>query len=97
VSRRVNVISRRVTDGSSRPAQSAAGFVAVIVKMPLIQIVSMLLGMSLVALEFPVPIIKKTVIHRSIVLRVVLLLFQTFLAILFYQVREGFFFELGLH
>ncbi|KAG6831826.1 hypothetical protein H0H87_003745 [Tephrocybe sp. NHM501043] len=42
-------------------------------------------AMFMIALEFPLPPLKKFAIHRSIVLRIVLLLFQSFLAILFYQ------------
>lgn len=40
----------------------------------------------MIALDYPAPFIKGTMIHRSIVLRIPLLLLQAFLAILFYQV-----------
>jgi hypothetical protein len=46
----------------------------------------MILGTLLIALEFPLPMLRPFAIHRSIVLRIVLLLFQTFVTILFYQV-----------
>jgi len=71
--------------GGLQPAPSAAIFVTLIVKAPIIQIIAMSLGMFIVALEFPVPQLKPLSIHRSIVLRIVLLLFQVFLTILFYQ------------
>jgi len=71
--------------GGLQPAPSAAIFVNIIVKVPVIQMVTMLLGIFMIALEFPLPQLKALAIHRSIVLRVVLLLFQTFLTILFYQ------------
>ena len=45
----------------------------------------MMTGLFMIALEFPLPQLKSLAIHRSIVLRIVILLFQTFLAILFYQ------------
>ncbi|KAG6850950.1 hypothetical protein H0H93_005819 [Arthromyces matolae] len=71
--------------GGIQPGPNAAVFVTIIVKAPIIQIISMMLGMFIIALEFPLPLLKKYAIHRSIVFRIVLLLFQTFLAILYYQ------------
>lgn len=71
--------------GGLQPAPSAAAFVTIIVKIPLVQILAMILAMFMIALEFPLPHLKKFAIHRSIVLRIVLLLFQTFLNILYYQ------------
>lgn len=69
-----------------RPSPNAAIFITLIVKAPIIQILAMIMGLFIIALEFPLPQLKKLAIHRSIVLRIVLLLFQTFLTILFYQV-----------
>ncbi len=46
----------------------------------------MILGMMILALEVPLPIIKDFVLYRSFVVRVVLLLFQVVLNILYYQV-----------
>jgi hypothetical protein len=55
----------------------------------------------MIALEFPLPQLKGTFIHRSIVSRVVLLVMQAFSAIMFYQVSREFFpvslRELGAH
>lgn len=56
-----------------------------IVKAPIIQTLAILVGLFMIALEFPVPQLKALSIHRSIVLRIVLLLFQAFLTILYYQ------------
>jgi len=75
--------------GGLQPAPSAAAFIAVIVKVPLIQSFSILLGLGVLAIEYPIPQIKSTTIYRSLVLRVVLLIFQAFLAILFYQGTNG--------
>lgn len=47
----------------------------------------MALGFFVIALEFPLPQLKYLAIHRSIVFRIILLLFQTFLGILYYQVN----------
>jgi len=46
----------------------------------------MVLGFTMVALEYPIPVLKGTAIHRSIALRVVLLIFQAAGTVLFYQV-----------
>ncbi|KAF4567599.1 hypothetical protein EYR40_006600 [Pleurotus pulmonarius] len=71
--------------GGLQAPNSSAIFVTLIIKAPIIPILSMLLGHLMLALEFPLPQLKGLAIHRSIVLRVVLLLFQTFLTVLFYQ------------
>jgi hypothetical protein len=46
----------------------------------------MVFGVTHLIIEL-VPAIQKTAIHRSLLLKVVTLLVQTFLAVLFYQVR----------
>jgi len=71
--------------GGLQPSPNSAVFITLIVKVPIIQILTMMTGLFMIALEFPLPQLKSLAIHRSIVLRIVILLFQTFLAILFYQ------------
>ncbi|KAG5645979.1 hypothetical protein DXG03_004771, partial [Asterophora parasitica] len=68
-----------------RAPPSAAIFVSIIIKLPIVQIITIVLGIFIVALEFPVPPLKALAIHRSIVLRIVLLLLQALLTVLFYQ------------
>jgi len=75
--------------GGLQPSPHAAVFIRVIVKSPIIQILAMLVGFSILAVECPLPQIQKTRIHRSLALRIVMLLFQTSLAILFYQGTNG--------
>ena len=53
----------------------------------MIPILSMLLCLGLIALEYPAPFMKGMSIHRSLPLRIVLLFFQAFMAVLWYQVR----------
>lgn len=72
-----------------RPANNVAAFITIIVKAPIVQLFSMILGFGIVALDYPAPFLKNTSVHRSFVLRVVVLLLQAFLAILYYQVRSG--------
>jgi len=59
------------------------------VKTPVIQIISMLLGLVIVAFEYPAPFMKGTAAHRNLITRVVLLVFQIFFAIMFYQGTNG--------
>jgi len=71
--------------GGMQPAPGAKIFTDLIVKAPIIQIMAMILGLGMIALDYPIPQLQKFAIHRSIVLRIVLLLMQTMLTILFYQ------------
>ena len=71
----------------SRPAPSDSIFISIIVKAPIVQIISMLLAFGYLALDYPAPFMKGTAIHRSFPIRIVLLLLQTFFSILYYQVR----------
>jgi hypothetical protein len=47
----------------------------------------MILGLVIVALEYPAPFMKGVAAQRSLICKVVLLFFQAFFAIFFYQVR----------
>jgi len=67
------------------PGPNSAPFIAVIVTIPLIQILSMIMGIFTVALEYPAPFLQKTPVYRSLVFRIVILVSQSFLAILYYQ------------
>lgn len=71
---------------SLRPANSDKIFIDIIVMAPVIQIIAMVLGFIILALELPAPFFKGTSIHRSWVVRIVLLAVQAFFTILFYQV-----------
>ncbi|KAJ3906816.1 ATP adenylyltransferase-domain-containing protein [Lentinula edodes] len=72
--------------GGIQPAPGAAVFITLIVKAPIIQILAMILGMMIVALEYSLPLVKGLALYRSFVVRIVLLFFQSFLCILYYQV-----------
>jgi len=75
--------------GGIQPSEKVAMFVAFIVKVPLVQILAMLCGLTILMIEFPLKPLEGTAIHRSIILRIVLLLFQASLAGLFYQGTNG--------
>jgi hypothetical protein len=75
--------------GGLQPSPQAAVFIMVIVKVPIVQIISMIIGFWLVALEFPLPQLRQTRIHRSFVVRIVSLIAQAFFAVLFYQGTNG--------
>ncbi|KAI0369664.1 hypothetical protein BV20DRAFT_967645 [Pilatotrama ljubarskyi] len=83
----VNGIIR--SPGGVQPAASDSVFVSIIVKAPVVQILSMLLGFGYLMLEYPAPFLKNTAIHRSFPIRIVLLLLQSFFAILYYQGTNG--------
>ena len=70
-----------------RAPASSAIFITVIVKVPAIQISAIVMGIIMIALDYPAPFVKETRIHRAIALRIPLLLLQASLAVLFYQVR----------
>ncbi|KAH8822570.1 hypothetical protein DL96DRAFT_1714027 [Flagelloscypha sp. PMI_526] len=71
--------------GGLQPAPGAAVFVALIVQVPIVPIFAMIIGGMLLAIEFPEPWANISAAHRSIVVRMVLLVFQTFLCLLYYQ------------
>jgi len=71
--------------GGLQASPNAAIFITLIVKAPIIQIFAMALAMIILCIELPLPMIKQLSLYRSLVVRLVLLLFQVFLTILFYQ------------
>ncbi|KAG9316614.1 hypothetical protein JVU11DRAFT_2668 [Chiua virens] len=71
--------------GGIQPSPKLQAFITIIVKFPVIQIVAMVLGFIMIAIEYPAPFLKASPIHRSISLRVVLLVLQASLTVLFYQ------------
>jgi len=71
--------------GGLQPAPSAAIFIMLIVKLPIIPILNAFVALFILAIENPLPLLKSMSITRSLVLKVVMLVFQTFLSILFYQ------------
>jgi len=71
--------------GGLQPADNVQIFITIIVDFPIVQSVAMVLGLFMIALEFPLPALKGTAIHRSIVFRIVMLLLQTFISLLYYQ------------
>jgi len=75
--------------GGLQPASQDGIFITLIVKAPIIPIFSFLIGVSIVAFEYPVPWVKGTSIHRNFVVRIIALLIQAVLAILFYQGTNG--------
>jgi len=71
--------------GGLQPSPKVAIFITIIVKFPIIQIVTMVMGFFMIALEYPLPVLKGTALHRSLALRVVLLIQLSSAAVLFYQ------------
>jgi len=71
--------------GGIQPGNAALPFVAIIVKLPIIQIFAMLTGIILILVEVPYSPFRATSLHRSFVFRIVLLIQQAALTILLYQ------------
>jgi hypothetical protein len=71
--------------GGLQPSPASAVFITLIVKMPVIPIFAMVVAVTLLVIEFPLPFVKGTAIHRSFVVRLVLLFFSAFLNLLYYQ------------
>jgi hypothetical protein len=71
-----------------RPSPKVAVFITIIVNFPIIQIITMVLAAIILCIELPLPPIKTLSLYRSLALRIVLLIFQACLALLFYQVRS---------
>jgi small-conductance mechanosensitive channel len=84
----IHFTNKDIAPSHNRPSPNAAIFITLIVKAPIIQILTMLTAFFMIAVEFPMPQLKGTMIHRSIVLRIVMLIMQAFMAILFYQVSK---------
>jgi len=61
--------------GGLQPAKQDALFIDIIVKAPVIPIFSIILGLVIIAFEYPAPFMKGVAAHRSLVARVVLLFF----------------------
>jgi len=75
--------------GGLQPANNVSFFIDIIVKVPVVQILVMFHGFALLALDYPLPVVKRMAIHRSFALRIVMLLGQAFLSVLFYQGTNG--------
>jgi len=67
------------------PGPNAAVFEAIIVQAPIVQIVAIILGLFTTALEWPLPLLKGSSLHRALSARIPLLLFNAFVAVLYYQ------------
>lgn len=71
--------------GGLQPAPGAAVFITIIVKNPIVQIFAMIIGLAMIALEYPLPQLQGMALNRSFALKIVLLFFQAFVCILYYQ------------
>lgn len=72
------------------PSPAYAPILAVIVGIPLIQILAMIMAIIAIAFEYPAPFLKGTFMERNFTFKAVFLLFQATLAILFYQGTNAF-------
>lgn len=75
--------------GGLQPAKQDAIFVTLIVKAPVIQIFAILTGLFIIALEFPLPLLKGNRFQRSFVMKALMLVNQAMNAVFFYQGTNG--------
>jgi len=78
----VNVICGMIPSASAKP------FVMLIVDLPVVQLMTTLIALFMLALE-TVPYLKQTNLHRSFLFKAIMLLMQGLLASLFYQGTNG--------
>jgi len=71
--------------GGFHSGPNSVPFQAIIVTVPLVQILGILFAIFNLLLDYPAPFMKQTALYRSLPLRVVLLVLQSFISILFYQ------------
>ncbi|WVQ77527.1 hypothetical protein IAR50_007213 [Cryptococcus sp. DSM 104548] len=67
------------------PGKNTEPLVNLVVNIPLLQSFSLVLGVLALALEYPLPFIQGTAIHRSFVFRAVLYFLTGFVGIMIYQ------------
>lgn len=71
--------------GGIQPNPRISVFITLIVGIPVIQIMTIAIGLVIIALEWPFAPITRIAFHRSIPVRIILLIFQAVLAALLYQ------------
>ncbi|KZV82970.1 hypothetical protein EXIGLDRAFT_569608, partial [Exidia glandulosa HHB12029] len=71
--------------GGLQPSAAIIPLTNVIVKVPIIQIITLIIALSMLALELPAPGLKNFSIQRTWVPRIVFLLIQATMAALYYQ------------
>jgi len=62
----------------------------IIITVPLVQLFAMVLALIAIAFEYPIPLMKRSFANRNFTFKIVWLLFQASLALLFYQGTNGF-------
>ncbi|ORY34655.1 hypothetical protein BCR39DRAFT_585621 [Naematelia encephala] len=70
------------------PGNNTKALVLITVKVPLLQIFTLLLGLLAATLDAPLPWLYGTAIHRSMMLRVILYFLTGFVGIMVYQTVE---------
>ncbi|KAF7376411.1 Pro41-like protein [Mycena sanguinolenta] len=71
--------------GGLQPSPSASIFISLIVKAPIIPIINAVVALFILAVEFPLAPLRSLSITRSMIFKVVLLVFQAFFSVLYYQ------------
>ncbi|KAF9512471.1 hypothetical protein BS47DRAFT_1297679 [Hydnum rufescens UP504] len=73
------------------PVQAILEF---IVRVPVVQVVAMIMGFVTLAFEYPAPFLKGTFMQRNFTFKTVFLVFQAMTSVLFYQGTNAFLWSL---
>jgi len=68
---------------------SSTIFITLIVKMPVLQIFAIISALLILASGWPVPLLKRTFLHRSFVFKIALHVWAGFIAMLIYQTFDA--------
>jgi len=71
--------------GGIQPADNVALFITIIVRMPIVQIVAMILGFLTLAIELEIPPFRGSALGRNLVLRMIVVVFLSLVNSIFYQ------------
>ncbi|KAK1923476.1 hypothetical protein DB88DRAFT_491375 [Papiliotrema laurentii] len=67
------------------PGTNTKGFVLIVVKIPLLQIFTLLIALLTILLELPVPLYENSALHRDIAVRLALYFAAAFVGVMVYQ------------
>jgi len=71
------------------PPASSSIFIKITVDFPLLQIINLINGLMTMALEWPLPFLAGSVLHRSFVFRIAFYFYCSFFAIMVYQTVDS--------
>jgi len=71
------------------PPKSSALFIAIIVDLPILQVLTILLALAILAIEWPLPFLQKTIVNRSFIIKMTMHFVLGFMSLLIYQTFDS--------